>query len=88
MPHILCLQEPEFRARNNLTDAEWSAIRAPTLVLWTDENPTAAAEVGRRLAGLIPHAEFALMARCGHWPQFEDAPRFNALHLKFLLAGG
>jgi 2-hydroxy-6-oxonona-2,4-dienedioate hydrolase len=88
MPHILCLQEPEIRARNNLTDAEWSAIRAPTLVLWTDKDPTAAAEVGRRLADLIPDAEFALMERCGHWPQFEDAPRFNALHVKFLLAGG
>lgn len=88
MPHILCLQEPEIRARNNLSEAEWSAIRAPTLVLWTDKDPTAAAEVGQRIARLIPGAEFTMMERCGHWPQFEDAPRFNELHLKFLLAGG
>ncbi|MEN9728797.1 MAG: hypothetical protein RL434_3163 [Pseudomonadota bacterium] len=84
MPHILCLQEPEIRQRNNLTDAEWRAIAVPALVLWTDKDPTAAAEVGERLASLIPSAEFALMKGCGHWPQFEDPETFNALHLRFL----
>ena len=84
MPHILCLQEPDIRLRNNLTDAEWRAIKAPTLVLWTDKDPTAAAEVGERLASLIPNSQFALMKQCGHWPQFEDPATFNALHIKFL----
>ena len=28
-----------------------------------------------------------VMQRCGHWPQFEDAPRFNALHIGFLQGG-
>lgn len=84
MPHILCLQEPDIRQRNNLVDDEWRAIKAPTLVLWTDKDPTAAAEVGERLASLIPSAEFALMKACGHWPQFEDPATFNALHLRFL----
>ena len=27
MPHILCLQEPDIRRRNNLTDAEWVGFR-------------------------------------------------------------
>lgn len=84
MPHILCLQEPAIRQRNNLVDDEWRAIKAPTLVLWTDKDPTAAAEVGERLASLIPSAEFALMKGCGHWPQFEDPATFDALHLRFL----
>jgi 2-hydroxy-6-oxonona-2,4-dienedioate hydrolase len=53
-------------------------------VLWTDKDPTAAVEVGERLAGLIPGARFALMKNCGHWPQFEDPVTFNALHLDFL----
>ena len=87
MPHILCLQEPEIRQRNNLRDEEWRAISAPTLVLWTDKDPTAAVEVGERLASLIPSAEFALMKGCGHWPQFEDPATFNALHLRFLKDG-
>lgn len=84
MPHILCLQEPEIRQRNNLTDDEWRAIKAPTLVLWTDKDPTAAVAVGERITSLIPNAEFALMTGCGHWPQFEDPETFNALHLRFL----
>ncbi len=84
MPHILCLQEPDIRRRNNLTDAQWAAIRAPTLVLWTDKDPTAAVSVGQRIAELIPNAQLEVMERCGHWPQFEDAPRFNALHIGFL----
>ena len=84
MPHILCLQEPDIRLRNNLTDAEWGAIKAPTLVLWTDKDPTAAAEVGEKIASLIPNSQFALMKHCGHWPQFEDPATFNALHIKFL----
>jgi 2-hydroxy-6-oxonona-2,4-dienedioate hydrolase len=84
MPGVLCLQETEIRRRNNLTDAEWRAINAPTLVLWTDKDPTAAVEVGERIAGLIPNSRFALMTNCGHWPQFEDPPTFNDLHIKFL----
>jgi 2-hydroxy-6-oxonona-2,4-dienedioate hydrolase len=84
MPHILCLQEPAIRQRNNLTDDEWRAIKVPTLVLWTDKDPTAAVEVGERITSLIPNAEFALMTGCGHWPQFEDPETFNALHLRFL----
>lgn len=84
MPHILCLQEPEIRVRNNLTDDEWRAIKAPTLVLWTDKDPTAAVEVGERITSLIPNSEFALMIGCGHWPQFEDPETFNTLHLRFL----
>ncbi len=84
MPHILCLQEPATRQRNNLTDAEWRAIKARTLVIWTDKDPTAAVEVGERISSLIPHAQFALMTGCGHWPQFEDPETFNGLHLRFL----
>lgn len=84
MPHILCLQEPDIRRRNNLTDAEWAAIKAPTLVLWTDKDPTAAVSVGQHIADLIPNARLEVMLRCGHWPQFEDAPRFNDLHVGFL----
>ncbi len=88
MPHILCLQEPDIRRRNNLTDAEWAAIKAPTLVLWTDKDPTAAVSVGQRIAELIPNARLEGMERCGHWPQFEDAPRFNDLHIGFLSGRG
>ncbi len=84
MRHILCLQELETRKRNLFTEDEWRAIRAPTLVLWTDKDPTAAVTVGKRLAELIPGARFALMENCGHWPQFEDPDTFNDIHLRFM----
>ncbi|MFT4581440.1 MAG: 2-hydroxy-6-oxonona-2,4-dienedioate hydrolase [Gammaproteobacteria bacterium] len=85
MQRIMCLQETEIRQRNNLSDAEWAAIKTETLVLWTDKDPTAAVEVGEKIATLIPNGRFALMKNCGHWPQFEDPPTFNKIHLDFLL---
>lgn len=85
LENILVLQEPEIRGPNNLSDAEWAAIQATTLVVWTSHDPTAPESLGRRLAELIPDARFALMQDCGHWPQFEDADTFNPLHIDFLL---
>ena len=52
---------------------------------WVDKDPTAAVNVGEKLARLIPNARFTLMTDCGHWPQFEDPATFNKLHLDFLL---
>ena len=85
LEHILVLQAPATRKRNNLTDEEWGAIRHPTLVLWTSHDPTADDTVGERIAGLIPNATYALMNNCGHWPQFEDPQVFNRIHIDFLL---
>lgn len=85
LENILVLQEPEIRLPNNLTDAQWAAINAPTQVIWTSHDPTAPESVGQRIADLIPDARFALMQGCGHWPQFEDPATFNRLHIDFLL---
>lgn len=84
MRHILCLQEPEIRIPNNLTDQEWAAISQPTLVLWTTKDPTADTSVGKKIADLIPNSNFVVMPDCGHWPQFEDHTTFNQIHLNFL----
>jgi 2-hydroxy-6-oxonona-2,4-dienedioate hydrolase len=85
MRDIMALQDPQIRARNLLGPAEYGAITAPTLVLWTSDDPTADVSEGRRIASMIPGARFELMAGCGHWPQYEDAKTFNRLHLDFLL---
>jgi 2-hydroxy-6-oxonona-2,4-dienedioate hydrolase len=85
MARIMCLQEMDIRQRNNLSDADWAAIKTETLVLWTDKDPTAAINVGEKISRLIPDATFALMTECGHWPQFEDPATFNKIHLDFLL---
>lgn len=84
LEHILVLQDPEIRQRNNLTDDEWAAIKHETLVVWTSHDPTAKDTVGQRIAALIPDARYVLMQDCGHWPQFEDPATFNRMHIDFL----
>ena len=51
MRDIMALQDPEIRARNLLGAREYGAITAPTLVLWTSDDPTA--DVDRRQADRI-----------------------------------
>jgi 2-hydroxy-6-oxonona-2,4-dienedioate hydrolase len=85
MSDIMALQDPEIRARNLLGPAEYGAITAPTLVLWTSDDPTADVSEGKRISEMIPGARFEVMAGCGHWPQYEDPKTFNRLHLDFLL---
>ena len=85
MKDIMALQDPEIRARNLLGAAEYGAITAETLVVWTSDDPTADVAEGRRIASMIPGARFEVMPGCGHWPQYEDAKTFNALHVDSLL---
>jgi 2-hydroxy-6-oxonona-2,4-dienedioate hydrolase len=85
MRDIMALQDPEIRARNLLGSNEYASITAPTLVLWTSDDPTADVAEGRRIASMIPGARFEVMTGCGHWPQYEDPKTFNRLHLDFLL---
>ena len=85
MRDIMALQDPEIRARNLLKARDYGAIAAPTLVVWTSDDPTADVAEGRRIASMIPGARFEVMAGCGHWPQYEDPKTFDRLHLDFLL---
>ena len=82
---VLCLHTIAARKAFAVTPEQWGAITAPTLVLWTSHDPTAAVPVGEELAAMIPGARFAVMRDCGHWPQFEDPETFNRIHLDFLL---
>lgn len=86
LPHIMCLQDPEIRARNLLTEEELGRIEAPTLVLWTRDDPTATVEDGRRCANAIPGARFELFEESSHMPQFEEPERFDRVHVPFLLS--
>src|SRR3546814_390435 len=86
MKHILCLQDMDVRMRNVLTDEGLRAIAAPTLVIWTDHDPTAPVVTGERFVAAIPNAEpLVVMEDCAHWPQWEKADAFNTLHIDFLL---
>jgi 2-hydroxy-6-oxonona-2,4-dienedioate hydrolase len=85
MRDIMALQDQEIRVRNLLGPEDYGRITAPTLVLWTSDDPTADVTEGRRISEMIPGAHFEVMAGCGHWPQYEDPKTFNRLHLDFLL---
>ncbi|HVL55114.1 MAG TPA: alpha/beta hydrolase [Burkholderiaceae bacterium] len=85
MRRILSMHTPEARERYALSAEQWASIKAPTLVLWTDNDPTATVETGKQLADSIPGSRFVVMKGCGHWPQFEDAETFNRIHIEFLL---
>jgi 2-hydroxy-6-oxonona-2,4-dienedioate hydrolase len=84
MRHILCLQDPEIRRRNLVTDEELAAITAPTLVVWTSDDPSGPAKAGLDMAERIPGGEFKLIEKAGHWPQWEQAEVFNEIALEFL----
>jgi 2-hydroxy-6-oxonona-2,4-dienedioate hydrolase/2-hydroxy-6-oxo-6-(2'-carboxyphenyl)-hexa-2,4-dienoate hydrolase len=64
--------------------AEIGRIPVPVLYLWTGHNPTSPAAVAQAAHRLTPDSEFVLFAESGHWPQFEEAARFNDVCLDFL----
>lgn len=85
MQHILCLQDPDIRPRNLISDDNWKKIAAPTLVVGSLGDKDEYLETARRVSKLIPKARYVEMDWVGHWPQFEDPDTFNKLHLDFLL---
>jgi 2-hydroxy-6-oxonona-2,4-dienedioate hydrolase len=84
MRHILCLQDLEIRRRNLVTDDELAAITAPTLVIWTSDDPSGPAKAGLDMAERIPAGEFQLIQGAGHWPQWEQQETFDRIVLDFL----
>lgn len=85
MQRILCLQEMDVRRRNMFSVDDYASIKAPTLVVWTSHDPTATPEEGQQIARMIPNARYTVLNECGHWPQYENAPEFNHIHIEFLL---
>lgn len=87
MRHILCLQDPEVRLRNLVSDEELAAVTAPTLVIWTSDDPSGPAKAGLDMAERIPAGEFRLIKDAGHWPQWEQQEEFDGIALEFLGRG-
>lgn len=84
MEHIMALQVPDIRARNQVTKEDYAAIPVPALLVWTDHEPTGGVATGETLAAAIPDGEFALIRNAAHWPQWEDPRTFNEKALDFL----
>ena len=86
MRHTLALQEMEIRNRNLLTETEWRSIEHPTLTIASGRDFSEYSNTSRAVAQLMPNATVLEMADVKHWPHFENAARFNAASLDFLLS--
>ena len=81
---IAALRTPEIRERNAVTDADYDRQPRPTLLVWTDHEPSGSAETGRALAARLPQGRFLLVEGAAHWPQWEAPAQFNDAVLAFL----
>jgi len=61
-----------------------SALKCPTMVIWTDHNPGKSFEAVRAAIDAIPNREFHMLSGAAHWPQWEKPEEVNALMLDFL----
>ena len=82
--NLLCLQEMEIRQRNLLSEDDLAKISAPTLVVWGTDNPFGDVPEATRMHEVIAGSKLELYEECGHWPQHEQAERYNKLAIKFL----
>jgi 2-hydroxy-6-oxonona-2,4-dienedioate hydrolase len=83
--NVLVLQDPEVRQRYTWTNDWCSQIVAPTLIFWTEHDPTGPPSEGELLREWIPGSELLVLPEAGHWPQWERPPEFDRIHREFLL---
>ena len=84
LDNLLCLQELDTRLRNILRPEHLAEITTPTLVVWGRNNPFGEVPEATAMHEAIPGSELVLFDDCGHWPQHEQAERYNELSLEFL----
>jgi pimeloyl-ACP methyl ester carboxylesterase len=66
----------------------WSTLatsRIPTLLIWGNADRFVPAEVGLRIAALMPHARFELLEGCGHFPTLERPALCTELARQWLI---
>ncbi len=84
MENIVAVQDWEHRAPY-VWSPEWcERITAPTLLLWTDHDPTGGLDEADLLESWIPGSRLEVIEGAGHWPQWEKPAEFNLAHQRFL----
>jgi pimeloyl-ACP methyl ester carboxylesterase len=73
-------------ARHFIDEDQLATLTVPAFALWSDKNPGAGADVGERLASLIPGSSHYCIRDAGHWPQWEQAEDHDRV-VKAFLAG-
>jgi 2-hydroxy-6-oxonona-2,4-dienedioate hydrolase len=85
--NTLVLQEPAIR-KDFAWDPGWvGKITTPTLLLWTDHDPTGGLDEAAMLLDWLPDARLHVIADAGHWPQWEKREEYLRVHHDFLLGG-
>jgi 2-hydroxy-6-oxonona-2,4-dienedioate hydrolase len=83
--NTLVLQDPAVR-RDFAWDPGWvGKIVTPTLLLWTDHDPTGGLDEADLLLGWLPDARLHVIHDAGHWPQWEKPRQYLRAHRDFLL---
>lgn len=82
--NLLSLQDMERRQRNLLRPEDLGRITQPTLVVWGRQNPFGEVPEANRMHESISGSQLELFDHCGHWPQHEQADRYNPISLEFL----
>lgn len=67
-----------------ITEEQVRAIGTRTLLLHGREDKVVPVDVAWNMVRLLPDADLAVFARCGHWTQIERATDFNAVVDGFL----
>jgi 2-hydroxy-6-oxonona-2,4-dienedioate hydrolase len=86
--NLLSLQEMERRTRNLLTREDLERISQPTLIIWGRQNPFGDVPEADAMHEAITGSRLELFENCGHWPQHEQAERYNPISLEFLRKAG
>ncbi|MBM4760963.1 alpha/beta hydrolase [Bacillus sp. B15-48] len=82
--NIVALQDLDFR-QNYSWDPSWCGkIDVPTLLAWTDHDPTSTVEEAKPIQDMIPGSELTVIKDAGHWPQWEKVEDFNNVIINFL----
>jgi 2-hydroxy-6-oxonona-2,4-dienedioate hydrolase len=85
--NIVALQDWEIR-KDYIWGPEWCGkIECPTLLLWTDNDPTGTVDEALILKEWIPGSLLYIINDSGHWPQWESAGEFNQIHKTFIKDG-
>jgi 2-hydroxy-6-oxonona-2,4-dienedioate hydrolase len=58
-------------------------ITAPTLLVWTEKNPGQGVGVAQEALGLLRNGRLEIFNQSAHWPQWEEADKFNELAIRF-----
>ena len=68
--HVGAAQARALAGRDDAWD-RLGTLAMPPLLQWGEDDAAISVDVGRRLAGALPHARLEVLPACGHLPTLE-----------------